>query len=48
MSDLTRRDLLRGVALLGLGSAAGAAAVSAERDDTVWQNMAQRTKHGGR
>lgn len=37
MSGVTRRDLLRGAALLGLGSAAGAAAVSAHGDDTVWQ-----------
>jgi electron transport complex protein RnfB len=35
--SLSRRDLLRGAALLGLGSAAGAGIVSADRDDTVWQ-----------
>ena len=37
MTALTRRDLLRGFALLGVGSAAGAAVVNARRDDTVWQ-----------
>ena len=37
MSGVTRRDILRGAALLGLGSAAGASAVSAHGGDTVWQ-----------
>jgi electron transport complex protein RnfB len=37
MSELTRRDFLRGVTLLGLGAAGGALAVRAGADDTVWQ-----------
>jgi electron transport complex protein RnfB len=35
--SISRRDFLRGVAALGFGAAAGAGAVRAAADDTVWQ-----------
>jgi electron transport complex protein RnfB len=37
MSGLSRRDFLRGCALLGLGAAGGAGVAGALADDTVWQ-----------
>ncbi len=37
MSETTRRDFLRGFALLGLGAAVGVGTVRAGQDDTVWQ-----------
>jgi len=37
MSGLSRRSFLRGCVLLGFGAAGGAAALSGDDDDTVWQ-----------